>query len=283
MKFFTSALSLLLLLAGALSRSPPVPLRAESDDSASPSPQGKHVNLTEVLTVDGPFHTFVKYLMQTNLVAVFENQAYRTDQGITIFAPVDMAFAAIEPSVLVGLSRHQLKHLVMYHSLAKHYALSEVEGLSQSNPVTTLAGGRYVVNVTYDGGVIHVKSRWANAKVVGSVYETAPMAVYEVDKVLLPYALFRAHPPVQDTPPVPALPAPGAEEDPPPEDDSEFVPALGAFAPPPPRMDGHNHADHDHGHGHDHSASRAAARRPTSHAAVATALGTVAAMALAVL
>ncbi|KAG8082338.1 hypothetical protein GUJ93_ZPchr0014g47143 [Zizania palustris] len=281
MKFFSStALSLLLLLAGALARSPPAPLRTESDDSAPPVPHGKRVNLTEVLTdtVDGPFHMFVKYLMQADLVAVFENQAYRTDQGITIFAPVDMAFAAVEPSALAGLSRHQLKHLVMYHSLAKHYALGEFEGLSQSNPVTTLAGGRYTVNVTYDGGVIHVKSRWANAKVVGSVYETAPMAVYEVDKVLLPYALFRAHPPVEDIPPVPALPAPGAEEDPPPEDDSEFVPASGAFAPPPPRTDGHNHADHGHDHDHDHSASRAAARGPTSHVAAIAA-----AMALAVL
>ncbi|KAL5214494.1 hypothetical protein ABZP36_003646 [Zizania latifolia] len=103
----------------------------------------------------------------------------------------------------------------MYHSLAKHYVLGEFEGLSQSNPVTTLTGRRYAVNVTYDGGVIHVKSRWANATLVGSTYETVPMTVYEVDRVLLPDTIFRAHPPVVDTPPVPALPAPATEEDPP--------------------------------------------------------------------
>lgn len=116
--------------------------------------------------------------------------------------------------VLAGLSRNQLKHLLMYHSLAKHYTLAEFDGLSQSNPVKTLAGGRYAVNVTYDGGVVHVMSRWSSARVVGSVYESAAMAVYELDTVLLPDALFHAHPPVAATPPVPALPSPAPRRSP---------------------------------------------------------------------
>lgn len=109
--------------------------------------------------------------------------------------------------VLSGLSKDQLKNLMMYHSLAKHYALAEFDGLSQSNPVTTLAGGKYTVNVTNDAGIVHVRSRWASAKIFGSVSATAPMAVYELDRVLLPDALFRAQPPVAATPPVPT-PAP---------------------------------------------------------------------------
>nr|CAH67217.1 H0418A01.10 [Oryza sativa] len=231
--FLAIALSLSLLLAGALARPPPAPVRTDAGGGAAPAPQDKGGNLTDVLNVAGPFSTFLMYLRQTNLVAVFEHQAYRTHQGITIFVPVDMAFAAIEPLVLAGLSRNQLKHLLMYHSLAKHYTLAEFDGLSQSNPVKTLAGGRYAVNVTYDGGVVHVMSRWSSARVVGSVYESAAMAVYELDTVLLPDALFHAHPPVAATPPVPALPSPPPHADhPPPDDDDgdidDYVPA-----PPP--------------------------------------------------
>uniref|UniRef100_A0A0D9ZM07 FAS1 domain-containing protein n=1 Tax=Oryza glumipatula TaxID=40148 RepID=A0A0D9ZM07_9ORYZ len=202
--FLATALSLSLLLAGALARPPPAPVRTDAGGGAAPAPQDKGGNLTDVLNVAGPFSTFLMYLRQTNLVAV-----------------------------LAGLSRNQLKHLLMYHSLAKHYTLAEFDGLSQSNPVKTLAGGRYAVNVTYDGGVVHVMSRWSSARVVGSVYESAAMAVYELDTVLLPDALFHAHPPVAATPPVPALPSPPPHADhPPPDDDDgdidDYVPA-----PPP--------------------------------------------------
>ncbi|XP_006653514.1 fasciclin-like arabinogalactan protein 7 [Oryza brachyantha] len=232
--FLTTALTLSILLAGALARPPPAPVKPDAGGGAAPAPRDKGGNLTDVLTLVGPFSTFLMYLRQTNLVEVFAHQAYRTDQGITIFVPVDMAFAAVEPSVLTGLTKNQLKHLLMYHSLAKHYTPAEFEGLSQSNPVTTLAGARYAVNVTYDGGVVHVRSRWANAKVVGAVYETAAMVVYELDRVLLPDVLFRAHPPVAETPPVPALPSPPAAVggDPPPDDD--YVPSYDHVAPPPP-------------------------------------------------
>ena len=112
--------------------------------------------------------------------------------------------------VLSSLKKHQLKSLMIYHALARYYALKDFDGLSRANPVTTLAGGLYTVNVTYDAGDIRVLSRWADAKILGTVRGTAPMAVYEIDRVLLPEAIFRAQPPVDATPPEPAS-APNAE------------------------------------------------------------------------
>lgn len=83
--FLAAALSLSIPLAGAH--------RPLADEV------GPRANLTEILTPDRPFQTFLRYLNQTNLVEVFENQAYRTHHGITIFAPADRAFAAVHPSV----------------------------------------------------------------------------------------------------------------------------------------------------------------------------------------
>jgi uncharacterized surface protein with fasciclin (FAS1) repeats len=202
----------------------------------APDPPAKSVNLTEILTLDGPFGTFLRYLQQTDLVQVFQREAYRTDHGITILVPVNRAFAAVDPSVIMsrttrpsfyfqnmqvcicllkkmqvlsGLSRHHLKDLMLYHSLAKRYELAEFEELSRINPVTTLAGRPYTVNVTYNDGTIHVRSSWAEAKIVGSVSAAVPMAVYELDRVLLPDSLFPAQPSVAEAPaPVPTNGAP---------------------------------------------------------------------------
>ncbi|KAL6845812.1 hypothetical protein ACP4OV_024387 [Aristida adscensionis] len=181
-------------------------------DARPPAPPAKRANLTEILTLDGPFRTFLTYLQQASLVEVLQNQAYLTDHGITIFVPVDKAFAAVKPSVS-GLTNQQLKDLMMYHSLARRYELAEFEALSRSNPVATLAGGAYTVDVAYDAGVIRVRSRWADAKVVGSVSVAAPVAVYELDRVLLPDALFSAQPPVVASSPGDDVPtaAPGGE------------------------------------------------------------------------
>ncbi|XP_025825334.1 fasciclin-like arabinogalactan protein 7 [Panicum hallii] len=188
----------------------------QKTDTWPPTPQATGgANLTAILTLDGPFRTFLGYLQQTNLVEVFQNQASLTDQGITIFVPVDKAFAAVKPSVLSGLSSLQLKNLMLCHSLAKHYELADFEGLSRIGPVTTFAGGLYTVNVTYDAGTVHVRSRWADAKIVGSVSVDAPMAIYELDRVLLPATLFRAQPPVAAFPDddVPAPPPPPGDDD----------------------------------------------------------------------
>ncbi|KAL6652559.1 hypothetical protein ACP70R_011484 [Stipagrostis hirtigluma subsp. patula] len=210
-----TVVSVSVLHAGAhrpLVRSPSATSQQSSGaDAWPPVPQAWRANLTEILTLDGPFRTFLTYLQQTSLVEVFQNHAYLTGHGITIFVPVDRAFAAVQPSVS-GLSRHELKSLMMYHSLARHYELAEFEALSRANPVATLAGGAYTVNVAYDAGVIRVRSRWADAKVVGSVSVAAPVAVYELDRVLLPDALFRAQPPVAATPVDAPAPAPSGED-----------------------------------------------------------------------
>lgn len=113
---------------------------------------------------------------------------------------------------LSDLSVPQLKNLMMYHSLPKRYEMADFERLSQTRPVTTLAGGMYTVNMTYDAGTVHVHSTWANAKIVGSVSVDAPMAIYELDRVLLPSTLFQAKPPVAEIPEVRAAPPPSKED-----------------------------------------------------------------------
>lgn len=73
--------------------------------------------------------------------------------------------------------------------------------------MSTFAGGDYSVNFTDNSGTIRLNSGWTRTKVSSAVYSTDPVAIYQVDKVLLPEAIFGT-----DIPPMPA-PAPAPVPD----------------------------------------------------------------------
>ncbi|URE39154.1 Fasciclin-like arabinogalactan protein [Musa troglodytarum] len=188
----------------AVPPTPPAPFLPPSPAPA-PAPAPHFVNLTELLSVAGPFRTFLGYLRQTRVIETFQNQANNTKQGITIFVPEDSAFASLKKSDLGNLTQDQLRILFLYHAFPKYYSLSDFKDLSNLNSVSTFAGGQYAVNITYTFGLIGIGSDWANPKITSSVYSTTPVAVYEIDGVLLPLAIFSSDPPL-----VPA-PAPAPE------------------------------------------------------------------------
>uniref|UniRef100_A0A0A9E037 FAS1 domain-containing protein n=1 Tax=Arundo donax TaxID=35708 RepID=A0A0A9E037_ARUDO len=78
-----------------------------------------------------------------------------------------------------------------------------------SNPLRTQAGdtgrGKYPLNITSDGGhQINVSTGVVNATVDSTLYAGDRLVVYQVSKVLLPWALYG--------PPVPPAPAPSPAE-----------------------------------------------------------------------
>jgi len=160
-----------------------------------------HVDLADLLDVAGPFQTFMNYLQKTSVIETFQSQADHTKAGITIFVPRDSAFAALKKKnkkkttpAIASLTKAQLKSLQLYHALPRFYSLAEVGSLRWLCPVATFAGSQYTLNLTEDIGTIRVRSAWSNAKIGSTVYGTAPVAVYEVDKVLLPSQIFKSEP-----------------------------------------------------------------------------------------
>lgn len=173
----------------------------------APAPAPEHVNLTDLLSVAGPFHTFLNYLESTKVIETFQNQANNTDEGITIFVPKDDAFKSLKKPSLSNLTQDQLKQLCLFHALPHYYSLADFKNLSQSSPVSTYAGGDYKLNFTDVSGTVHIDSGWSRTKVSSSVHSTDPVALYQVDRVLLPEAIFGT-----DIPPMPA-PAPAPAPD----------------------------------------------------------------------
>uniref|UniRef100_J3LYT3 FAS1 domain-containing protein n=1 Tax=Oryza brachyantha TaxID=4533 RepID=J3LYT3_ORYBR len=176
----------------------------------APAPAPRHVDLAELLSLAGPYGAFLGYLTKTGVIATLQSQANSTDgQGVTVFAPEDSAFAAIDGAALSNLTADQLRTLMLCHGMPRYYPLSSFSALAASSPVATFAGGpqQYGVNVTDAAGTIRVESGWATAKLVSSVYSTPPVAVYALNRVLLPEQIFPTAPKVA---PVPA-PAPAPE------------------------------------------------------------------------
>lgn len=177
---------------------------ASPSPTPAPAPAPDFVNLTDLLSVAGPFHSFLNYLESTKVLETLQNQANNTEEGITLFVPKDNTFSSLRKP-LSNLTQDQLKSLCLFHALPHYYSLADFRNLSQVGPVSTMAGGQYSINFTDVSGTVHLSSGWTNTKVSSAVHSTDPVAIYQVDKVLLPEAIFGT-----DIPPTPA-PAPSPD------------------------------------------------------------------------
>ncbi|KAF3443323.1 hypothetical protein FNV43_RR13005 [Rhamnella rubrinervis] len=188
----------------------------------APAPAPEFVNLTDLLSVAGPFHTFLDKIQSTKVIDTLQNQANNTEQGVTIFVPKDSAFSSLKKPSLSKLTDDQLKSLLLFHALPHYYSLAEFKNLSKTSQ-TTLAGGQYTLNFTDVSGTVHIESGWTSTKVSSSVHSTNPVAVYQVDKVLLPEAIFGTD--------IPPTPAPAPSPDVAPDADSPKSPDTEAKSP----------------------------------------------------
>ncbi|KDP30852.1 hypothetical protein JCGZ_13795 [Jatropha curcas] len=219
-----SSTLMFLFILPTQSASPPAPVLTPTPAPA-PAPTSPYVNLTDLLSVAGPFHKFLDYLISTKVIDTFQNQANNTEEGITIFVPKDSAFSSPRRS-LSNLTQDQLKQVILYHALPHYYALADFKNLSQMGPVSTFAGsGEFALNFTDVSGTVHLDSGWSQTKISSSVDSTDPVAIYQVDKVLLPEAIFGT-----DIPPTPA-PAPAPEISPAADSPSSDITGSEGHAP----------------------------------------------------
>ncbi|KAH8479605.1 hypothetical protein H0E87_000172 [Populus deltoides] len=196
----TSPLSLV-LLSVFLSLS--LHAQAQAPAAPAPAPSGP-VNFTAVLVKGGQFVTFISLLNKTQTFNQIENQINSSSEGMTIFAPTDNAFSNLKSGALNGLSQQQQVQLLQYHMLPKFYSLSNL--LLVSNPVPTQASGQegvWGLNFTGQSNQVNVSTGLVEVQVNNALRQDFPLAVYPVDKVLLPEELFGAKPP-SASPPAPA-------------------------------------------------------------------------------
>ncbi|CAN6340737.1 unnamed protein product [Urochloa humidicola] len=206
-----SHLAALLMLAAAAILSAAPAARGQATASASapaPSPAAPKT-ITAILTKAGQFTKFLQLLQSTREAEQITNQlkGKSSSGGLTVFAPPDNAFTALPVGTLNSLSDQQKTSLVQFHVVSQVMPASQLETVS--NPLRTQAGdtepGKYPLNITADGSNVNVTTGVVNATLDGTpLYAGDRLVVYQVNKVLLPWALYG--------PALPPAPAPAPAE-----------------------------------------------------------------------
>lgn len=170
----------------------------------SPGPPGP-VNVTAILEKSGQYTTLIRLLESTQAGNQIEGQLNNSNNGLTIFAPTDSAFSALKSGTLNSLTDEQKVELVQFHVLTSLFTNPQFQ--TASNPVRTQAGDssyyKFPLNITTSGNQVNITTGLVNASVANTVYTGSNLAVYQVDKVLLPMALFGPQPPAQAPAPAP--------------------------------------------------------------------------------
>ncbi|KAI4300263.1 hypothetical protein L6164_033660 [Bauhinia variegata] len=163
--------------------------------SQAPAPAGP-TNVTKVLEKAGQFTTFIKLLTASQVADRINSQLNNSNQGLTIFAPTDNAFASLKAGTLNSINSQDQLQLLQFHILPTLYTTSQFQ--TASNPLHTQAGdsadGQYPLNVTTSGTQVNVTTGVVTTSVANTIYSDNQLAVYQVDQVLLPMALFGAAP-----------------------------------------------------------------------------------------
>ncbi|KAF5447164.1 hypothetical protein F2P56_032734, partial [Juglans regia] len=186
---------------------PAQPANAPTKPADAPTPPGPP-DVTKILQKAGGFTILIRLLKRSAVADQIKGQLNDTKNGFTLFAPTDAAFSNLKSGTLNSLSDEQKIRLIQFHTLPTYYSLANFQTVS--NPLRTQAGdtnpGDYPLNVTSVGNQVNISTGLVNASVSGTVYSDNQLAVYQVDKVLLPLDIFVAKPPVPAPAPAPTKP-----------------------------------------------------------------------------
>ncbi|KAJ9188874.1 hypothetical protein P3X46_000230 [Hevea brasiliensis] len=190
---------------GPVAASPPPPAITQppAASPAQPASVTAPTNVTKILEKDGHFTVFIRLLKSTqeenHLLTVLNN----SNNGLTIFAPSDGSFSGLKSGTLNSLTDEEKSELVKFHVIPTFLSTSQFQTVS--NPVGTEAGsgGRVALNITTYPNSVNITTGLTNTSISGTVYTDNQLAIYRVDKVLLPMDIFTPKPPAPAPGPAP--------------------------------------------------------------------------------
>ncbi|KAF9672675.1 hypothetical protein SADUNF_Sadunf11G0067900 [Salix dunnii] len=162
-----------------------------SDVAAAPTPEPSAMNITDIMSAHG-----CKVFADALIANPEASKTYQDniDGGLTVFCPLDDPFKAFLPKFKNLTASGKVSFLEffgvpIYQSLAM---LKSNNGIM--NTLATDGEKKFDFTVQNDGEEVTLKTRSTTAKIVGTLIDEQPLAIYTIDKVLLPKELFKAAP-----------------------------------------------------------------------------------------
>ncbi|CAL1384738.1 unnamed protein product [Linum trigynum] len=174
--------------------------------AAAPTPSPAAMNLTGIMSASG-----CKVFADTLLAYPDASKTFQEsiDGGLTVFCPMDDPFKAFLPR-FKNLTAAGKVSLLEFFGVPVYMSMPMLK--SNNGVMNTLAtdgASKFDFTVQNDGEQLTLKTKSTTAKVTGSIFDEQPLAVYTIDKVLLPNELFKDAPSPTPAPaPAPAADAP---------------------------------------------------------------------------
>ena len=155
---------------------------ADTEPSASTAAAGG-ADIVDTAVGAGDFTTLVAAVQAAGL-----EETLRGEGPFTVFAPTDDAFAALPAGTLDELLADPtgaLTDVLTYHVVPGEVLAADVVGLD-GQPVETVQGGTFTVNVGDDGSVTLTDASGNEVTVVATDVQASNGVIHVIDAVLLP-------------------------------------------------------------------------------------------------
>ncbi|XP_054792934.1 fasciclin-like arabinogalactan protein 1 [Prosopis cineraria] len=170
-----------------------------SGAAEAPTPAPSQQNITAIMSKHG-----CKVFADT-LLASDAEQTYvdNLDGGLTVFCPMDDVFKSFLPK-FKNLTASGKTALLLYHGVPVYQSLSMLKSNNGlQNTLATDGANKYDFTVQNDGEEVTLKTKVTTAKITGTLIDEQPLAIYTINKVLLPPELFKAEAPTPSPAPAP--------------------------------------------------------------------------------
>uniref|UniRef100_A0A5B7ART3 Putative FASCICLIN-like arabinogalactan 2 n=1 Tax=Davidia involucrata TaxID=16924 RepID=A0A5B7ART3_DAVIN len=169
-----------------------------SAEAEAPTAGPSALNLTSLMSKQG-CKAFNDLLTGTDAKKTFTENL---DGGLTVLCPSDEAIKAFMPKYK-NLTAAGKASLLLYHGVPVYQSMGMLKSNNGlMNTLATDGANKYDFTVQNDGEIVTLKTKVVTATITGTIVDEDPLAVYKIDKVLLPRELFKV---------APAAPAPKAE------------------------------------------------------------------------
>ncbi|XP_057461938.1 fasciclin-like arabinogalactan protein 1 [Actinidia eriantha] len=159
-----------------------------SAEAEAPTPGPSQLNLTSVMSSHG-CKVFAETLLVSDAEKTFEDNL---DGGLTVFCPGDDAFKNFLPKYK-NLTAAGKQSLMEFHGVPVYQSLAMLKSNNGlMNTLATDGASKVDFTVQNDGEEVTLKTKLVTAKITGTLMDEQPVAIYTIDKVLLPKELFKA-------------------------------------------------------------------------------------------
>ncbi|XP_074320128.1 fasciclin-like arabinogalactan protein 1 [Silene latifolia] len=174
-----------------------------SPEAEAPTPAPQVSNITQIMSSHG-CKNFADTL--STVSEAITTYITNLEGGLTVFCPMDDAFKNFLPK-FKNLTADQKTSLLLFHATPVYNSKSMLRSNNgEMNTLATDGAKKFDFTIQNDGEDITIKTKLTVAKLMSTLIDEQPVAIYSINKVLMPKEIFKgklAPAPVPEPAPAP--------------------------------------------------------------------------------